>query len=284
MSRPLRKTTSSEATPQLDDDQADMSAAADETPSPTPKQDPEPMTHNVHLTLQGKGGVGKSKVSWWLAQYLSRNGKPPAMIDTDPVNSTFSGYAALDVQRLELMADDNNIDTRRFDTLMEQLLTADTDFVIDNGAATFVPLTSYLIENDAISMIGNAGRQVVVHIVIAGSSMLLDTLAGLKSLAEQLPDEAKIVVWLNEFQGPIQHDGKDFENMQVYDRFKDRISGIVRLTKQSEQTFGKDISDVLEQKLTIDEALASEKFTIMSKQRLSMVRRAVFEQLDVALP
>jgi hypothetical protein len=282
MSRVLRKTTSSEAP---SPDQVDAPVAADDTATITPNEDPNPMTHNVHLTLQGKGGVGKSKVSWWLAQYLSRDGRtPPAMIDTDPVNSTFSGYAGLGAQRLELLADDNNIDTRRFDTLMEQLLTANSDFVIDNGAATFVPLTSYLIENDAISMIGNAGRQVVVHVVIAGSSMLLDTLAGFKSLAEQLPDDAKIIVWLNEFQGPIQHDGKDFENMQVYERFKDRISGIVRLTKQSEQTFGKDISDVLEQKLTIDEALASDRFTIMSKQRLSMVRRAVFEQLDVALP
>ncbi len=35
------------------------------------------------------------------------------------------------------------IDQRGFDALMERLLTEDTTFVVDNGAATFIPLWNY---------------------------------------------------------------------------------------------------------------------------------------------
>src|SRR5690349_10613232 len=57
----------------------------------------------VHFTLQGKGGVGKSLVASLIAQYLLSKGEPVAVIDADPVNPTLFGYDALKVQRLELM-------------------------------------------------------------------------------------------------------------------------------------------------------------------------------------
>jgi Mrp family chromosome partitioning ATPase len=44
----------------------------------------------IHLTLQGKGGVGKSLVSSILAQYFRYRGAEIHCIDTDPVNQTFS--------------------------------------------------------------------------------------------------------------------------------------------------------------------------------------------------
>jgi Mrp family chromosome partitioning ATPase len=52
-------------------------------------------TPTIHLTLQGKGGVGKSLVSSILAQYFRHRGAEIHGIDTDPVNQTFSQYAEL---------------------------------------------------------------------------------------------------------------------------------------------------------------------------------------------
>jgi Mrp family chromosome partitioning ATPase len=49
-----------------------------------------PATPTIHLTLQGKGGVGKSLVSSILAQYFRYRGAEIHCIDTDPVNQTFS--------------------------------------------------------------------------------------------------------------------------------------------------------------------------------------------------
>ena len=42
----------------------------------------------IHITLQGKGGVGKSFISATTAQYKHHKGQTPLCIDTDPINST----------------------------------------------------------------------------------------------------------------------------------------------------------------------------------------------------
>jgi len=55
----------------------------------------------VHLSLQGKGGVGKSLVASLLAQYFKqRKGMTVRCIDADPVNQTLAQYKELGAQRL----------------------------------------------------------------------------------------------------------------------------------------------------------------------------------------
>jgi len=105
----------------------------------------------IHLTLQGKGGVGKSLVAAVLAQYLKSAGRDVRCIDTDPVNRTFAQYAAIGADRLQLRDEHNRIDQRSFDVLMERFLVEDgATFVVDNGASTFLPLWHYLLENNAL--------------------------------------------------------------------------------------------------------------------------------------
>jgi len=86
----------------------------------------------IHLTLQGKGGVGKSLIASILAQYLGQGGKEVRCVDTDPVNRTFAQYGALRADRLNLRDEHNRIEQRAFDSLMDRFLNED--------AATFVVL------------------------------------------------------------------------------------------------------------------------------------------------
>ncbi len=76
----------------------------------------EVMRNSIHLSLQGKGGVGKSLVASILAQYFRQTGRELRCIDTDPVNQTFSQYKALGAQHLDLM-EEGRVDQRRFDNL-----------------------------------------------------------------------------------------------------------------------------------------------------------------------
>src|SRR6266545_1216428 len=58
----------------------------------------------VHLSLQGKGGVGKSLVASLLAQYFTdRKGMTVRCIDADPVNQTLTQYKELGAERLDLL-------------------------------------------------------------------------------------------------------------------------------------------------------------------------------------
>jgi hypothetical protein len=54
---------------------------------------------------------------------------------------------------LEIMRQ-GGIDQRGFDLLMEILLTNDGMFVVDNGAAMFIPLWNYILETTSITCSG----------------------------------------------------------------------------------------------------------------------------------
>ena len=233
----------------------------------------------AHFTLQGKGGVGKSLVSALIAQHRARHHIPLICVDTDPVNATFAGYDAFDVQRIELLKD-NKIDESEFDHLMETIANnPEAEIIIDNGASSFIPLSSYLIENNAIELLQTMGHTIVIHPVITGGQALMDTLSGLDSLASQFPENAEMIVWLNHYFGAIERDGKDFEEMKVYQQHKDRINGVIAIHKQSD-LFAKDMKAMLEARQTFDEIMASPSIHFMSKNRLKMMKEDLFEQMD----
>jgi len=236
----------------------------------------------VHFTLQGKGGVGKSFVSSLLVQYLQSRNCPVTAIDTDPVNATLAGYKAFGTERLELMENGSLIE-RNFDKLIEQVVAEDTNFVIDNGAASFIPLSYYIAENDAINIISENGKTVIIHTVITGGQAIRDTLAGFASLVEQMPIHAELVVWLNEFFGDIEAEGKTFEKMKVYQNNKERVRGIVRIARQTGSTFGEDVKLMLDNKLTFEEVFQSSNFGLMSKSRLARIKNAIFGQLALVI-
>ncbi len=237
----------------------------------------------VHLTLQGKGGVGKSFVSALLAQYLIDKGGAPTCIDTDPVNCTFSEYKAFAAKRIELI-NGSRINERNFDQLMELIFNQEEgDFVVDSGASTFVPLSNYLVENRAVEMLVEAGKEVIVHPVVTGGQALFDTLNGLDSLATQFSKGAGIIVWLNEYFGDIMHDNKPFESMKIYQKHRERLNGLIRIPRQNPDTFGRDVEEMLNSKLTFAEAIGNGQFTMMAKQRLRMVQKAIYGQMDLVL-
>ncbi|MBU5612640.1 nucleotide-binding protein [Geomonas azotofigens] len=235
----------------------------------------------IHIVLQGKGGVGKSVVAAVLAQFKVSQGESPLCIDTDPVNATFEGYKALNVRRLNIL-DGDEINTRNFDALIEMIAAAKGDVIIDNGASSFVPLSHYLISNQVPALLDEMGHEFVVHTVITGSQALVDTVNGFTQLVTQFPAECLFVVWLNPYWGPIEDGGKNFEQMKSYTTNKARVTAIIRMPALKEETYGRDFSEMLQERLTFDEALATASKSIMTRQRLKLVKSQLFAQLENA--
>lgn len=233
----------------------------------------------IHMVLQGKGGVGKSMIAAAIAQHKMSKGQSPLCIDTDPVNATFEGYKALKVRRLNIM-DGDEINTRNFDVLVELIATAENDVIIDNGASSFVPLSHYLISNQVPALLQDMGHTLVVHTVITGGQALLDTVSGFAQLASQFPTECLFVVWLNPYWGAIEHEGKGFEQMKAYTVNKGRVSAIIKIPTLKEETYGRDFAEMLQERMTFDEALAMESLTIMTRQRLKIVRTQLYGQME----
>lgn len=233
----------------------------------------------VHFSLQGKGGVGKSLVASLLAQYFRhRKGVPVRCIDADPVNQTLAQYKELGAERLELMRE-GSVDQRAFDGLMESLLTESGTFIVDNGASTFIPLWNYMVENNAVALLKASGRRIFVHCVVTGGQALADTLTGFARLAQTAGDR-NIVLWVNEYFGRVERDGRPLSELPVYTEHASSVIGSVAIPRRNQDTFGRDVEDVIARKLTLQEAIESPTFPIMVRQRLRVVQRELFDQLD----
>ena len=236
---------------------------------------------SVHFILQGKGGVGKSLVASSLLQYFLQKGTAVKGIDTDPVNATLGGYDEFDISIFNIM-DGDNINARRFDEVLEIIFSASEEqqIVVDNGASSFIPLMSYLKENDAISLIQSNGHKVFLHTVITGGQAILDTLKGLKSLCINFPN-TPIVPWLNLFFGDIVNDGKSFDNFKVYKEHLSQFHSVITIPNKNKLTFGKDVEDLLARKESFAAGISS-SLPIMERQRLKTYWKEFYEAIDQA--
>ena len=93
----------------------------------------------IHLSLQGKGGVGKSFLALMIAMYYQEKNIPLSIFDTDPINSTVYSFRSLKAQKFEIMNKDN-IDKRSFDKLFSTAIESENDVLIDIGSNGFISL------------------------------------------------------------------------------------------------------------------------------------------------
>lgn len=68
--------------------------------------------------------------------------------------------------------------------------------------------------------------------------------------------------------------------MKAYLANKNRISALVHIPQLKDETYGRDFSDMLQDRLTFEEALSDTSRTIMTRQRLKIVKSQIFGQLE----
>jgi CobQ/CobB/MinD/ParA nucleotide binding domain len=234
--------------------------------------------NQVHLVLQGKGGVGKSLISAILGQYFQHRKAAPHCFDTDPVNATFAQYQALRAEHINVLRR-GAIHDKRFDELFEKICALDGVCIVDTGATTFVPLWNYILENDILNFLTGRSRRVFVHCVVTGGQAMEDTLNGFNRLAETTTQK-NVIVWLNEYFGEISRDGKSFDEFRVAEEQAAKLLGTVVIRERNPNTYGDDMRQMLSKRLTFEEAIRLAEFSLVSKQRLTIIRRELFEQLD----
>lgn len=237
----------------------------------------------VNLVVQGKGGCGKSFVASLLTQFYRDRGLDPVCVDTDPVNATFANYPAFGAEHLEIM-EGEDINPRQFDTLIERIVgepKSDRLMVVDNGAATFVPLCSYLAANEVVPFLAEQGHEVRLHTVIAGGAMLDDTFNGFSVLCQTFP-KSPVVVWMNAHSGSFERDGNTLEKTAAYKAFAKRVFAQINLPAVKKETFGFDVEAMLSARQTFGEAIADPRYAVMARQRLRMVAREIFGQMERA--
>jgi hypothetical protein len=234
--------------------------------------------------LTGKGGVGKTFAAWCMIQYLREHGVPTEAIDTDPVNRSLHGFAGLRARYVAILQPDNiSLDVKQIDRLAQTIFETDSDFVLDNGAASFLPFGSYLSQTEFADFADQQGRDLVIHVIVSGGASMAPTILGLDTVFRSFPPPARVIVWLNGYFGDLEIDGQPFPSMPVYTDNARRISATVQLPELATFGFRPNMQEMLTRHLTFQEAIDSPDFLLLEKQRLVQVRRRIWQQLDGAL-
>jgi len=228
----------------------------------------------VNFILQGKGGVGKTLIAWLLAQRYQDRGAPLLCYDTDPVQESLFEFSGLNVQTVNLLYDEG-LDVESVDGMIASIVGTDADVVVDNGAASFFPMMRYLTEDAIVDMILASGKQVLVHVLMVGGPAAEKTAEGLQAVMENFPPSVRVVVWVNEFFGPVEVDGKKFEGLKFYEQHRDRIS-LVYLRRLNPQTSGHTVAKILAAHATFAEVLPG--MNMVAAQRVVNYRRSIWEQ------
>jgi hypothetical protein len=237
---------------------------------------------NIHLVMQGKGGVGKSLLAYYIALFVIFKKGKCLVFDTDPLNPTLARTSALDAKMLNLLAADNiTIVKTAFDQIIEASIEASADVVIDVGASSFINMLEYSVRNGIFDLWHSMKHQCILHTIITGKDFA-DTCHWFGVVMEKTGrlSSTSSVVWLNPFFGPVERDGKGFEKTQVYQKNSLSIKAVLRMPAFVDEMMRPDFLRMMESGKTFDEAITDETFPIMSRHRINMMKQEVFSALE----
>ena len=239
---------------------------------------------DIHLVMQGKGGVGKSLLAFYLAQYVREKTGKCLVFDTDPLNPTLSRTKSLNVTILRILAEDHiTILKHAFDQMIEACVSMDSDVVIDVGASSFIPMLEYCERNGVHDLWRQMGHSCILHSIITGKDFA-ETCAMFGVVMEKtgrLPSVSS-VVWLNPYAGPVEMDGLGFEKTSVYSENERHIRAVLPMPAFTDDMFQPDFLAMMGAGQTFDEFIADPARHVMSRQRIAMMRRQVFGVMERA--
>lgn len=232
----------------------------------------------IHFILQAKGGVGKSVVATFFAQYMAEKFPDDVQcVDTDPNNPTFSKFKTLGVKHLDLLDGPNKINERIFDKLIEQILDSKKHFVIDNGSSGFLAISNYILENQIASVLSD--HKVVVHVPITGGQAFTETARGLVNIAEQFDKEIQLAVWINPYFGPLE---KPLQDYNFYSKVQGRICSQIIIPIKNPETFGEDVKIMLTENYTFSDVESKQLYNRMIRNRLNIFKTDLFKHIESA--
>jgi hypothetical protein len=230
----------------------------------------------IHLFLQQTTRVGNTVMASILAQYLTSHGHRVNCIDAGR-RPTLSEYRQFEVQRLDL-ALDAGLAPSGLNGLIHAIPTGPGNVVVDYSALNWLRLWPHIIDQSLSLSLEKSRRRLFIHLVIAGGEAQEETIAHFQGIARYAPNQS-IIVWINSHFGPVERDGKPFRDMPEYRDNASKVLGVIAMSNHS-PGFGRDMETMVSNRETFDEAMMSRQTSAMTKQRIRIIQRELFDELD----
>ena len=248
---------------------------------------------HVHMTLQSKGGIGKTFVARILTEYF----KDCRAYDLDVHNQSlhsFSGSLPVEFVNLTHYVPEQNlskgpagaINPHYVDTLFEEIMQgSEQHIVMDFGSQLYEPMLQYMAESDMVKVVTETcGIVIWFHLLVCGGDLQTQTVQDVvKIISTWHNSGARILVWQNEFRGAVKNE-KDprmlgVQNLEVWPHLKKKRHGLITLRGQSGM-FGDDIDRISEQKCSFRDAISMSSLPVMARSRIRKVWAEYSDQLD----
>jgi hypothetical protein len=230
----------------------------------------------VHWVSQKKGGVGKSSIAMWLAEYLRDRCGSVRCYDTDPSQHTFARVQDLEVNAVKILSNDE-VDPFLINPMLNEIIDEQGPFVVDTGSSSFHALWSYIQGAELFDLLLAHERPVIIHVPLAPKPELEDTLIGFDEICQLCPDHS-VVVWINERENPVEIEGASFFDLKVMERNRSKVLAVITNHKQRRRWNRQVVGQMLLNHQTFAQAIASAD--TITRSYLQQVRNELFTQLD----
>ena len=256
------------------------------TPAATGRR-ARPKRRSVHLTLQSKGGIGKSYVARILCEYLTA-----AAYDLDPNNETLYRIRGLGASLVcpvdsavgPAPSDLAKIDATVLDEMIDRIVAGDAQHVVvDTGSWLYALLDDYLERSNIVGILEGVGYEPWLHLVVCGGGQQQETMQDADRLIDRWASEMNVLLWENEHFGPVvagperRHAAVD-ETKIWQDKWQSRVRGRILLGRQG-QMYANDVASLLGEGLMF-RTVVDHDVQLAKRERIRRVWQAVADQLD----
>ena len=224
----------------------------------------------VHLTLQGKGGIGKSLVCRLLGEYLRAR-----CYDADPTNHSLTACKGLNLQLVNLLGSDNLIDPEKLSEMFEEIVTVEENVVVDLGASSWIEVDAFWREHSLEQVLLEQGKEVWFHQVVVGGPANGDCVGALAHRIDHRDKRSNLCVWENEYFGPIRIEDQLLTNLFDFDKLS--LQHVV--LPQRSRLFAAAFEDVIRDGELLGDATMNTK-QILVRQRLTQIQDDLWGQLN----
>lgn len=233
---------------------------------------------SVNFVFQGPGGIGKTLVASWLAEFFATADIPYVAYDADPSRKVLAQIPTIGAKPINLVYRDasgqTKLNTVEMDETFSSVLEGTESVIIDCGGAGYERVSSYLLANGLIETLAEV-RRVFIHIIVVGGRDHIATVKECANIINGYPESVEKVVWINPHFGPVEYEGTPFVESQFMKDNADNIAGIINMPELQHDYTADYFKTMVANKLTFGDIAKSSDWNAIAKLRMKNIWKPI---------